>query len=172
MKQLTGMFKSDRLGRVYGGPGAEASDFCRRGDLHINMAKELTTKLDAAVNVMVEDFQTPTDQRMTAALLAAVFAISEGHDVIVNCMGGQGRTGLFMACLVGMVKPDVQDPVAFVRENYNPRAVETPEQKQWVGNFIRNNVRLSLVLCQILRQTTQRRRQRAQHLTPSLFVAK
>ncbi len=162
MKQLTGMFRSDRLGRIYGGQGAGVDDFCRSTDVRINMAAELTAKLSKSnIHLHVHDFQVPeNDQQMRFALLIAVQALTEGNDVVVNCMGGVGRTGLFMAVIVGLLKPNVGDPIAFVRENYNEHAVETAAQRDWVSSFVRRNQTFGATLRMLIRRTTKHRRQK------------
>jgi protein-tyrosine phosphatase len=56
--------------------------------------------------------------------------------VEIACMGGRGRTGTALACLAVLdgVHPDVA--VAYVRERYSPKAVETPWQKKYVEKFV------------------------------------
>jgi protein-tyrosine phosphatase len=46
--------------------------------------------------------------------------------VYVGCAAGLGRTGTFIAALARMA--GIGDAVAWVRENYDARAVETAEQ--------------------------------------------
>jgi len=56
-----------------------------------------------------------------------------GEKIYIGCMGGWGRTGLFMALLAKAT--GISDPVAFIREYYTPHAVETKEQQDYVANF-------------------------------------
>jgi hypothetical protein len=53
---------------------------------------------------------------------------------VVRCQMGHGRTGTALAILgvfLGAIPKDA-DPVAYVREHYCPRAVESQEQKSYV----------------------------------------
>lgn len=56
--------------------------------------------------------------------------IDNGKTVHVGCIGGHGRTGVFLAALVS--KLGEKDAIAYVRENYCNRAVETKEQVDWL----------------------------------------
>jgi hypothetical protein len=87
----------------------------------------------------IEDFHTPgydpeATTELNLALRETFMALLDGREVYVGCMGGLGRTGLFMALLV-KVAADRRNPVAFLRENYVRRAVETPEQEAFVADF-------------------------------------
>ena len=77
---------------------------------------------------------------MTAADAADAFAEAhrralDGQRVEVACGGGRGRTGTALACIavLGGVEPDAA--VAWVRERYDRRAVETPWQRRYVRAF-------------------------------------
>ena len=87
------------------------------------------------------------DFRLPAARADAEEALREawrrlGTDrVEVACGGGRGRTGTALACLVALDARqlgdavDVVDPVAWVRERYDRRAVETPWQRRYATRF-------------------------------------
>jgi protein-tyrosine phosphatase len=70
---------------------------------------------------------------MDAGLEKAVQAITLGYPLYVGCMGGKGRTGLFLAVLAKAW--GIKNPVEYVRANYYPHAVETKEQYAYVTNF-------------------------------------
>jgi len=55
-------------------------------------------------------------------------ALEAGKKVLVFCAGGHGRTGTFLACLLALLEPEIEDPVAEIRRRYCLKAVETPEQ--------------------------------------------
>lgn len=76
-------------------------------------------------------FVVPT-RRTTRSALREAHVRAEFERVEIACGGGVGRTGTAMALLAVMsgVAPD--KAVAWVRENYHPRAVETRWQRQWV----------------------------------------
>ncbi|MEU1090268.1 protein phosphatase [Streptomyces sp. NPDC005892] len=81
------------------------------------------------------DFRLPADRAGTRSLLGEAWARAATERVEVACAGGRGRTGTALACLAVLdgVPPD--DAVAFVRERYDPRAVETPWQRRYVLRF-------------------------------------
>lgn len=60
---------------------------------------------------------------------------SAGERVEVACWGGVGRTGTALACLAILDGVPAAEAVAFVREQYRPRAVETPWQRRFVTQF-------------------------------------
>jgi protein-tyrosine phosphatase len=75
------------------------------------------------------DFGVPDDPAgMVAALRTVLDRSRAGERVEVGCLGGHGRTGTALACLAVLTGEDPRSAVAWVREHYCPRAVETPEQ--------------------------------------------
>ncbi len=78
------------------------------------------------VHLPIHDFSVPSpDQQdeVELALRETLEALLDGKPVYVGCMGGWGRTGLFLALLAKVC--GVDQPVTYVRENYSNRAVET-----------------------------------------------
>lgn len=70
------------------------------------------------------DFRLPRDR-----------AVARDERVEVACRGGRGRTGTALACLAVLDGVPGAEAVAWVREHYDPRAVETPWQARWVRGF-------------------------------------
>ncbi|WHM17394.1 protein-tyrosine phosphatase family protein [Micrococcus yunnanensis] len=68
----------------------------------------------------------------------AISALGEAHTrakrerVEIACGGGKGRTGTAMSLLAVMSGVEPDHAVAWVRQNYHPRAVESRRQRQWV----------------------------------------
>jgi len=56
--------------------------------------------------------------------------------VELACGGGRGRTGTALACLAVLDGMPAAEAVAYVREHYDLRAVETPRQRRYVARFI------------------------------------
>lgn len=81
------------------------------------------------------DFRLPADRTEAAAAFREAWRRSERERVEVACGGGQGRTGTALACLAILDGVAPGEAVAFVRANYNPRAVETPWQRRYVARF-------------------------------------
>lgn len=79
------------------------------------------------------DFRLPgsTDDAVTALCEAHMRAESER--VEIACGGGIGRTGTALSVLAVMSGVNADDAVAWVREHYRRRAVETRRQRRWIG---------------------------------------
>lgn len=83
----------------------------------------------------IPDFGVPDAAALRAVLEAMLAAMrARPQDAFhVGCRAGLGRTGMALACLAAMA--GVADPLAWVRANYDPRAVETAEQEAMVRGF-------------------------------------
>jgi len=102
------------------------------GYIGVKMAKEI--QAPAEIDIPTRDFDTPPAAEMDHGLRQAVNRILLGQPLYVGCMGGIGRTGLFLAILAkAFGEPD---PVAYVRKNYMGHAVETLEQKAYVAAYV------------------------------------
>ena len=53
----------------------------------------------------------------------------------VACGGGVGRTGTALACLAVLDGVPTREAIAYVREGYHRRAVETLWQRRYVEHF-------------------------------------
>jgi hypothetical protein len=83
-----------------------------------------------------EDFGLPADRGRAAAQIRAAFARARaGEQVEIGCTGGLGRTGTVLACMATLAGVPAAEAVAWVRANYDERAVETPEQEAFVRSF-------------------------------------
>lgn len=92
------------------------------------------------VHLPIHDFSVPQDDAdVVLALKNTLHAALTGRTVYVGCMGGWGRTGLFMALLAKAA--GIENPVEYVRSNYTPRAVETKGQLDFVEKFDVSRVR-------------------------------
>lgn len=117
--------------RLHGGPFAKFPKFdpaawgiCLREDRPTNCDFWLP----------IHDFSVPEDdEQVVMAVKEIITAALSGKDVYAGCMGGWGRTGLFLAIVAKAL--GVEKPVEFIREHYTSRAVETKEQYQYVMNF-------------------------------------
>jgi protein-tyrosine phosphatase len=81
------------------------------------------------------DFGLPADRAATASALREAWVRAETERVEVACAGGYGRTGTALACLAVLDGIPSRQAVAYVREHYSPRAVETPGQRRFVYRF-------------------------------------
>lgn len=90
----------------------------------------------AHTRVAWPDFGIPLDLRTLRDQLASTLArAAAGDHVEIGCLGAHGRTGTALACLAIIDGHDPDDAVAWVRANYCERAVETPEQEEFVRAF-------------------------------------
>lgn len=81
------------------------------------------------------DFWLPADRVAAAAAFREAWARAETERVEVACAGGRGRTGTALACLAVLDGIPNAEAVAYVREHYSARAVETPWQHHFVARF-------------------------------------
>jgi protein-tyrosine phosphatase len=82
------------------------------------------------------DFGLPADGDRAAQQITAAFARARRGDVVeVGCLGGLGRTGTVLACMAVLAGVSAASAVDWVRREYNPAAVETHAQEQWVRWF-------------------------------------
>lgn len=81
------------------------------------------------------DFRLPADRAEAGRVLHETWARMETKRVEVACGGGIGRTGTALACLAVIDGVPNHEAVAYVREHYAARAVETPWQRRFVAQF-------------------------------------
>jgi hypothetical protein len=112
---------------VAGGPYRHRPDYY----VGLKLAKEIKAAFDYKIDI--EDFRTPKVFEVDAAMISVVPHILKSERVYVGCMGGRGRTGLFLACLAKAF--GVENPVLYVREHYYPHAVETDQQWSFVADY-------------------------------------
>ena len=84
------------------------------------------------------DFWIPTDRADALdALGEALRRARVGQVVEVACHGGRGRTGTALAALAVLDGMPANRAVRWIRDNYDPKAVETPWQAWWVRTLRR-----------------------------------
>lgn len=96
-----------------------------------------------AIDLPIKDFSIPDVAACERAVYAAIVLIWQGATPYVGCMGGKGRTGVFLGVLAKVALRSTRkiwrvtypDPVTWIRENYRPEACETPEQEAYVRGF-------------------------------------
>lgn len=114
-------------GIVYAGPYA-----LRPKDLRgIKLAPEVPGDYDHLM--CIKDFGIPSVKEMDLAILTGLKYFQESGNFYVGCMMGQGRTGTFLACFLKVF--GYQKPIQEVRQLYNPKAVETQAQEDFVDDY-------------------------------------
>ena len=81
------------------------------------------------------DFRLPIDQEDAREALREAWRRAEDERVEVACGGGRGRTGTALACIAVLDGVPPGEAVAFVREHYDARALETPWQRRYIERF-------------------------------------
>jgi hypothetical protein len=132
-----------RIGRlidttVYGGPYKQVPEFF----WGVKMAEEINHPHMVAVDT--RDFSVPKESDLKKGIVRALMAMINEEDVYAGCMGGIGRTGIFLAALA---KVQIEyrkskhragrgdDPVLYVRKHFIPHAVETKQQEEFIANL-------------------------------------
>jgi protein-tyrosine phosphatase len=81
------------------------------------------------------DFGLPSDRADARRALREAWERTPDERVEVACLGGRGRTGTALACIAVLDGVPGHQAVAYVREHYSPRAVETFWQRRYVVRF-------------------------------------
>ena len=81
------------------------------------------------------DFRLPSSPAAAADALREALERAGTERVEFACAGGHGRTGTALACLAVLDGVPRGEAVAYVREHYAARAVETPWQRRFVLRF-------------------------------------
>ncbi|MGH3266471.1 MAG: protein-tyrosine phosphatase family protein [Trebonia sp.] len=81
------------------------------------------------------DFWLPVDRRNAREALSEAWRRAVNERVVIACGGGRGRTGTALACMAVLDGVLGDKAVAYVREHYDPRAVETSWQRRYVAHF-------------------------------------
>ncbi len=77
----------------------------------------------------------PADPVEARRALTDLWQRAAHQRVEVACSGGLGRTGTALACLASLDGVPGDQAVGYIREHYNPRAIETPWQRRFVARF-------------------------------------
>ena len=87
----------------------------------------------AVIRYPIPDYGTPADRMTFSALLEDIAdRLTRGERLYVHCMGGIGRTGTVLACLLKRLGVD-GDAVSVVRGIYLATAVESPAQRCFIA---------------------------------------
>ena len=81
------------------------------------------------------DWWLPVNRADARDALLELWRRAEAERVEVACSGGQGRTGTALGCLAVLDGLPAADAVRYVRQHYDPRAIETPWQRRYVRQF-------------------------------------
>lgn len=114
--------------------------------LRIRLAKEIDEPSD--ISIPIADFGVPTeDGEVYNALNAVLEAMTHGRPIYVGCMGGIGRTGMFLSLVAKAL--GIDHPVKYVRANYLEYAVERDEQHEYIRRFDVEPLRKAVLLAKL-----------------------
>ena len=122
--------------QIIGGPYRQRPE----GTVGVKMAVEIDAPCD--ISIPVRDFGVPPPDLFAVGLGRGLWEVMQNRTLYVGCMGGIGRTGLYMAGLAKTMaeyrrrnKRRTFDPVRYVRAHYIPHAVETRQQMRYIDDF-------------------------------------
>ena len=131
----------NKKGFIYGGPYVHKPE----GLFGVKMAVEI--KKDCDVDIPTRDFSVPSVMDFKYGLLVGLLHLFKTGELYVGCMGGIGRTGLYMAGVAKVMEAFGDLPimaadskntpacVLYVREKYKSHAVETQEQIDYINKL-------------------------------------
>ena len=125
----------DPLSTADHGPAAGGRPLVLVPDLTLQLLARPEPLPWESVWVRWPDFRLPADPAGAREALVRAWRRSAAERVEVGCDGGRGRTGTALACLAVLDGVPAGEAVAYVRERYDPRAVETPGQRRFVQRF-------------------------------------
>lgn len=89
----------------------------------------------------IRDFSTPqSPEAFREMCKELVKYLEEGKSINITCHGGHGRSGMVAATLVGLTKPMLEDPIAWLRDTLCPKQCETREQEKFVFKALEREV--------------------------------
>ncbi len=99
----------------------------------LSLYKENTIK---AVHFPIKDLSVPEDKMgMNKLILDVIQEIKSGINIAVHCLAGNGRTGIFLACLAKRhFKMTGKESIVWIRQ-YVPNALENIHQENYVLQF-------------------------------------
>ena len=82
------------------------------------------------------DYGVPKDAEVARQqIIDAFIRACNGERVEIGCIGGHGRTGTLLACMVVLAGYEPTAAIDYVRSQYCHHAVETQGQEEWVKWF-------------------------------------
>ncbi len=103
----------------------------REVDIIVPLNGKLPTDFEGEVlSIVLQDFGGVPHDWEQMLREQVVPRLEAGKKVLVYCTAGHGRTGTFLASLIALLEPDVEDPIATVRARHCEHAVESRAQAE------------------------------------------
>lgn len=116
--------------KVDGGPFAKWDE----RSIGVNLAGgQVASRIPPTIEIDWPDFGVPEEEQVRTVLRLVIPWIMSRQKVYIGCLGGRGRTGTMLALIAKCF--GYRDPIGDVRWSFNPHAVETEEQEQFVESF-------------------------------------
>ncbi|MFC1849807.1 isochorismatase family protein [candidate division CSSED10-310 bacterium] len=103
-----------------------------------DLSEKYTKQGLAYKNFPVLDQSVPTIRNMKKLIRWIREKLQKGEKVLVHCVGGLGRSGTIVACLLLEYGYSWQDAVKIVRNSRSKRAIETVAQMNFVESYSLN----------------------------------
>ncbi len=97
----------------------------------LSLLAEMSLPCD--INFPIADFSVPDKDSFIACAAGILDKLAQGEHVFVGCFAGRGRTGLFLAGMARLA--GLEDSIGWLRQTYNPKSPETPEQEDFVRSL-------------------------------------
>jgi protein-tyrosine phosphatase len=103
--------------------GIDLIDFYREHGLYV-------------IHLPIHDFGVPRKTLLKRVLQKVIRLANDGHNIVIHCFAGVGRTGTVAACLAGEIFGDSgEEAIRRVRMWIGDGSVETHEQKRFVVEY-------------------------------------
>lgn len=125
--------------------GAEAyitAEALSKADVLVPLNGDLPRKLPFSKKYMIlsaylMDYGgVPSNELWKALIDNTIKELKSGRRVLAWCAGSHGRTGTFLSSLIGVLEPNIDDPIKAARDRHCKHAVETLRQAKAVFDLI------------------------------------